>query len=103
MKNEIYAVVKTTFKTGETSYNLNRVVNHGSQADRFLKAVDYRIRLDIRDGKALNRLQQFFLEGAIQSCEVVQIFDDIVMAKRLVNLNCDTDPYNIRRQRFAIN
>jgi len=99
----MYTVIKTTFTTGETSYNLNRVVKNGSQTKSFLKSVIDRISLDIRDGKALNRAQQFFLEEAIQSCEVVQLFDDIVMAKRLVNLNCDTDPHNIRRQRFAIN
>jgi hypothetical protein len=99
----MFTVIKTTFNTGETSYNLNRVVNHGSQTKSFLKTVNRRIQLDIRDGKALNQLQQFFLEEAIQSCEVVQIFDDIEMAKQLVNLNCDTDPHNIRRQRFAIN
>jgi hypothetical protein len=99
----MYSIIKTTFTTGETSYNFNKVVNLESQTEDFLKSAVSRISIDVKNGTVLNRTRQFFLDGEIKSCEVLQVAEDRDAAKRLVNLNCDIDPYNIRKTRFRIN
>ena len=99
----MFTVIKTTFTTGETSYNVNKVKGNGSQTKSFLKSVMERLLLNVRDGKRLNYLNQLLFDGKILSCEVVQIFDDLVMAKQLVNLQMELDTDCIRRHRFVIN
>jgi hypothetical protein len=99
----MYSVIKTTFNSGETSYNLNRVTATGSPTDLFLNSATNRISIDIKNGKSLSRVQQLIVDGDIKSCEVLQLVDDITAAKRSINQNIETDPHNIRRRRFAIN
>lgn len=97
-----YSVIKLQFLNGETSYHLNQILNHGSQGEAMVKAAKRRIELDIRDGKTLNRIQQFIIGDEIASAEVIQIFDDINLAKQLVNLQMELDEKCIRRRKFKV-
>lgn len=97
-----YAVLKTVFLTGETSYNVNAICKSGSQTDSFIKSVTKRISIDIRDGKKLNRIQQFFNDNQVERCEVIQVVESLESAKRLVNLQMEIDELCIRTNRFNV-
>ena len=97
-----WAVVKTEFNDGTTSYNLNRVQRPGKSAIDFIDRATRHINLDIKAGKNLTVIQQFIIDRDMFSCEVIRRFSDITSAKQLVNLEMELDPNCIRTKKFNI-
>jgi hypothetical protein len=102
-QNATYAVLKTVFLTGETTYNVNAIRKNVPHEKAFLRSATDRISIDIRDGKKLNRIQQLIIDNQVESCEVVQLFDNKEHAKTLVNLQMELDKKCIRTKKFPIN
>jgi hypothetical protein len=103
MKNKKeWAVIKTVFLNGETSYNLNLLKEGKSPESSFIDRVLNWCYVDIQLDRNLSDVNSRILEGDFESCESIKTFRDLAQAKQLVNFLCQNDPLCIRTRLFKI-